>query len=102
MHIGRIADRVVDDDRALLDGADAEDRDLRLVDQRQAVERAEDARVRDREGAALHFVGIQLLRPRAGGEVVDRPAQAEQVLLVGVADHRHDQPVVERDRDARG
>ena len=33
------------------------------------------------------------------GQVVDRAAQAEQVLLVGIPDHRHDQAVVERDGD---
>ena len=43
--------------------------------------------------------GTQLLGARAGGQVVDRAAQAEQVLLVGVADHRHDQAVLERDRN---
>ena len=33
-------------------------------------------------------------------EVVDRAAQAEEILLVGVADHRDDQALVERDGDA--
>ena len=37
-------DHVVDDDGALLDRADAENRDLRLADDRQPEERAEDAR----------------------------------------------------------
>ena len=37
-------DRVVDDDRPLLDRADAQDRDLRLVDDRHAELRAELAR----------------------------------------------------------
>ena len=44
--------------------------------------------------------GLSCLAARAVGEVGDRAAQAEQVLLVGVLDHRHDQAPVERDRDA--
>ena len=54
-------DRVVDDDGPLLDGADAENRDLRLVDDRHAEQRAEHAGVRDRERAAGHLVGLELL-----------------------------------------
>ena len=76
--------RIVDDDRALLDGADAEDRHLRLVDDRHAELGAEDARVGDREGAAVHFLGLELLGARARREVGDAAAQAEQVALVGV------------------
>ena len=37
-------DHVVDDDDALVDAADTENRDLRLTDDRQAEHRAEDAR----------------------------------------------------------
>ena len=33
-------------------------------------------------------------------EILDRAAQPEQILLVGVPDHRHDQPLIERHRDA--
>src|SRR5689334_7005724 len=40
-------DRIVDDDGALLDRADTENRDLWLVDERQPVERAKDAWVGD-------------------------------------------------------
>ena len=59
-------DRVVDDDRTLLDVADAEDRDLRLVDDRHPEQRAEHARIGDRERAAGHFVGLELLRRARG------------------------------------
>ena len=48
----------------------------------------------------MHFFRLQLLGARALGDVGDRAAQAEQVLLVGVLDDRHDQPAVERDGDA--
>src|SRR5262249_55844807 len=87
-------------DRALLDAADAEDRDLRLIDQRQPVHGAEDAGIRDREGAALDLVGVELLRSRARREVLDRAAQADEILLVRIPDHGDDEPLVERDRDA--
>ena len=60
---------------ALLDRADTEDGDLRLIDDRQAEERAEDPRIRDRERPALHFFGIQLLAARATREIVNRARQ---------------------------
>src|SRR5262249_3271211 len=62
---------IVHDHRALFNRADAEDRDLRLVDQRQAVQRAEHTWVRDRESPTLHFFGTELLRARARREIVD-------------------------------
>ena len=92
-------DRIVDDDRALLDRADAENRHLRLVDDRHAELRAELAGVGDGERAAVHFFRLELLRARPLGDVGDRAAQPEQVLLVGVLDDRHDQAALERDGD---
>ena len=54
------------DDRPLLDAVGRQDRDLRLVDDRQRHERAERAGVRDRERAADHVVGMSCLaRARA-------------------------------------
>ena len=94
------ADHVVDHHRPLLDRADAEDGHLRLVDDRQAELGAEVAGVGDGEGAAVDFFGVELLRPRPIGDVVDGLRQAEDVLLAGLLHHRHDQPVVERDGDA--
>ena len=87
------AERVVavlvgDDDRPLLDRADAEDRDLRLRDDRRAEERAEDARVRHGEGAALDLLGLQPLRPRPLREVLRGAREAQDRLLVGVLDDR--------------
>ena len=85
---------------ALLDGADAEDRQLRLVDDRHPELGAEGARVGDREGAAVHLLVLELLGAGARGEVDDAAAQVEQVALLGAMDHRHDQAPVERDGDA--
>ena len=89
-----------DDGRLLLDRPHAQDRGLGLVDDRRADDRAEDAGVGDRERALLHFVGTQLLGARPLAEIVDGPRQAEERQLVGVLDHRDDEPPVERHRDA--
>ena len=59
-----------------------------------------DAGVGDREGAALDLVDLELLGARALGQVVHRAGEAEDVLLVGVVDHGHDQAPVERHRHA--
>ena len=84
-------DRIVDDHRPLFDRADAENRHLRLVDDRHPELRAELSGVGDRERAAVHFLGLELLGARAIGDVGDRAAQTEHVLLVGVLDDRDDQ-----------
>src|SRR6185312_13004012 len=52
---------IADNDRALDDRLEVEDRDLRLVDHRRRHQRAELAGVRDREGAAVDLVGRQLV-----------------------------------------
>jgi hypothetical protein len=44
--------------------------------------------------------GFSCLLPRAVREVGHGAADADQVFLVRVLDHRHDQPPVERHRDA--
>ena len=59
----------------------------------------EHARVGDRERAALHVVGAQLLGARPLAQVVDGAGHAQQRELVGVLDDRHDESPVERDRD---
>src|SRR3954462_10128933 len=53
--------RIVDDDRAFLDCAHTENRDLGLVDDRHPELRAKLAGISDREGAALHFLRLELL-----------------------------------------
>ena len=58
------------------------------------------AEIGDGEGAALHFVGLELAGARAGGEVDDGALQTGHVLLVGTADHGDDQAVFQRHRDA--
>src|SRR6266851_8653539 len=93
-------DRVVDDYRALLDGAETKDTHVGLADDRQAEQAAKDARVGNRERAFLHFLGLQLLRARALREVVHVALDAQNVLLIGVFHHRDEQAPVERHGDA--
>ncbi len=94
-------DGVVNDNGDLLDGADAEDRDLRLIDDRGGEDAAEAAEVGDGERAALDFVGLQLLGAGARCEIDDGALQAEHVLLIGVADHGNDESAFESYRDAQ-
>ena len=67
-------DGIIDDDRSLLDGADTQDGDLRLIDDRHPELRAELPRVGDREGAVVHFFGLELLGP-------GRPAMSAMARL---------------------
>ena len=78
-----------------------EDGHLRLVDDRQAELRAELSGVGDGERAGVHFLGLQLLGARALGEIRDRLAEIDRRQRVGLLHHRHDQPAVERHRDAQ-
>src|SRR5205823_10281367 len=90
-----------DDDGALDDSLEVEDRDLRLIDDGCGDERAEAAGVGDRERATAHVVGAELAGARAARELRDPPCEALGSKLVRVADHWHDQPVApERDGDA--
>ncbi len=77
----------------------AQDGHLRLVDDGRRENAAEAAEIGDGERSALHFVGLELARAGARGQVHDGALQADHVLLVGIADHRDDQPVLERHRD---
>ena len=45
--------------------------------------------------------GFSCLVARAMRQVLNRPAEPEQVALVRVADDRHDEPGLERDRNAQ-
>ena len=85
--------------RALHDLAHAQDADLRLVDDREAVQVSEAARVRDREAAALELVGGELLRARAVGEILDGLREPGQREPIGVARDRHHQAFFGLDRD---
>src|SRR5262245_29017458 len=69
---------------ALLQPADTQDSHLRLVDDRRAYHRSEDARVRDRERAILDFARIEALAPGAIREVVERSRKAGQRQVIRV------------------
>ena len=97
---GVIAFLVGEDDRLLDDGADVEDGDLWLIDDRQSEAGAEDSGIGDGEGAALDLVGLQLLGAGALAQVVEGALQADEAQFVGVLDDRHEQSPVEGDGDA--
>src|SRR2546428_6898963 len=90
----------LDNDWPFLHTADAQDGDLRLVDDRRSEETAEYTGIRDRESATLHVVGAETLCARAFAEVVHRFGETEDVFFVGVLDDRHDQTPIECDGDA--
>src|SRR5437879_13048338 len=60
-------DRIVDYDGALLDGFGAEDRGLRLVDDRLTGDRSKGSWVVEREGSALDVFGTERLAAGAAG-----------------------------------
>src|SRR5205823_14404368 len=62
--------------RALFDSADAEDRYLRLIDNRRAEQTAKHTGIRDRKRAAGDFVRLELFGARSIGEIVGRASQA--------------------------
>ena len=106
-----VADRVDDDrlgavgqrgdDRLAHDRVGRQDRDLRLVDDREREHRTGRPVVRDRERAARDLVGKQLLRPGTRRQIVDLPGDGAQALALRTADDRHDEAlVVEVDSDA--
>jgi hypothetical protein len=87
-------------DHGTLDGvADGQDAGLGRVDDRAEVGHAEHAEVRDRERAALDVRLLQLALARPARQVPGLGRDLPHALRVGVAQHRHDQPVVEGDRD---
>ena len=97
---GVLAVLVGEDFGFLVQSADAEDRRLRLVDDRRAELLAEDAGVGQREGAAGDLVGSELLAAGALGDIDDGARDAEEVLLLGLLDDRDDEAPVQRDGDA--
>src|SRR6476660_2756174 len=82
------------------DRPDSQDRDLWLIDHRCRKNTAEAAKIRNRKRAALHLIGLQLTRARAGRQIDDGSLQTGYILFVGVPDHGHDQAAFERDSDA--
>ena len=93
--------RVVYYDRAFLDAAHTEDRELRLIDDRHADQSTEDTRVCDRECAALHFIWFETLGSRSLAQVVHCSRDSEKRLFIGVSNHGNDQTPVQRNRDPR-
>ena len=67
----------------LLDDADAEDGDLRLVDDRRPEESTEDAWIGNRKRPARHFVGLELLGAGAVRQVVGRAKQLKPDEVAG-------------------
>ena len=80
--------------------AQAEDRNFRLVDDGREMRPANRALIRDRERAALHFVGGDFAVTGFLGELFEFLRQIEHALLVHVADDRNDQARVRVHRDA--
>src|SRR4051794_34573571 len=93
-------DLAVDHGGARLDRTDGEDPGLRRVDDGPEARDAEHAQVGDGEGAAGDLVLLELAVAGAAGEVAGVAGQLAQALPIGVTDDRHDQSVVERDREA--
>ena len=91
---------VLDDDDALLDGTETENRDVGLRDDRAADEVAAAAGVRDGERLAGEVVGGEVSRSSSLCDVGDRARDATNGQVVGVADHGDDQALVGVDGDA--
>ena len=89
--IGRNDDLAVHHRRAILDRVQAEDADLRRIDDRRAHQRAEHAAVGDAERAAAQIVERERAVVRALREVADAALDAGERRAVRVAQHRHDQ-----------
>src|SRR5258707_2279447 len=93
-------DGIVDDHGPLLDGADAENADVGLADDRQAEETAENAGIGDGESAFLNFFRLEFFGAGSLGKIVQVALDAEDVFLVSVFDDRNDQTPVECDGNA--
>src|SRR5437870_3879445 len=93
-------DLAVPDDRPLGDSADAQDRDLGVVDDRRRQQAAELARARDGERRASELLGLEL----AGARGFHKPRELVRQLInrarVAVADDRHHQALVGLHGDA--
>src|SRR3984885_8071675 len=92
--------RVVNYYRALFDCAQAEDRDIGLIDYRQAEQAAEDAGVGDGEGAFGDFLGLEFFGAGAFGKIVHGARDAQEIFLLGILYDWNDQAPVESYGDA--
>ena len=87
-------DLTLADDRARCDPADAQDRDLRMVDDRGLEEAGELAGARHRERRAAELLCRKRSRPRSLCERGDFGPELVDGLLVRVPDDRHHESVV--------
>jgi hypothetical protein len=97
---GADGDGVVDHHRPLFDGAEPENADVGLADDRQTEEAAEDAGIGDGEGAFLNLFRLQFLGACALGEIVQSALDPEKIFFVGILDDRNDQAPIEGHSDA--
>ena len=72
-----IAGRIGDDHNTLLNGTCPQDAALGLIDDRHGKERAADAVIGQREGAASNLIWQQLAGPRPVGEVIHRARKGQ-------------------------
>ena len=98
--IGRIDDLLVDRHRAILDGVEAENPDLRRIQDRRAHQRPEHAAVGDRERAALQIGERQRAVLGRLRELADLLLDLRERHAIGVAQHGHDEPFLRADGDA--
>ncbi len=73
---------------------------MRRIDDRRELAHAIHAEVRDRRRSALVFVRLELARPCALGKLTHLGGNRGERFLLGLPDHRRDQPALDRDRDA--
>ena len=93
-------DLAVAGDGPILDRADREDRRLRRVEHGDELLDAVHAEVGDREGAALEVFGPELAAAGSLHQVDAGRGDLRDRAPVAAADHRHDEPVGDRDREA--
>ena len=78
----------------------AENADLRRIENRRAHQRSEHAAVGDGEGTALEIFERQRTVLRALGEVANRQLDLGEAAQIGVANDGHDEPAFDADRHA--
>ena len=83
-----------DDHRLFPDGPDTQYGDLWLIDDGSACEAVEGAEVGHCKGASLDLVRQQAALPGPVGQVVHVFYYPQQVFLIRIADHGHDQVAV--------
>src|SRR5437763_11115557 len=86
--------------RSLLDLVHAEDARLRRIQDRRRHQRAVDTAVRDREGATLHLVDLELAVAGTATEVGDALLDVGDRFMIAVSHHWNDETSVGADGDA--